>query len=79
MFGKGDQSGEERRGWPCTEKPLAHTLIPVTMFSVAEHIKCHLRCRFHPSGQNCPAYWAFLPLIVCVPSLASPADLKETY
>lgn len=36
MVGKRDQFGEERRVLPCTEKPLAHTLIPLTTFSVAQ-------------------------------------------
>lgn len=72
-----------RRGLLCTEKPLAHTLIQVTLFSVAQ-----LRSSTSTvtsgadlthQGQDCPAHWAFLPLVSPVPSLAGPAAPKETY
>jgi len=81
-FGKGDQSGEEKRGLPCTEKQLTHTFIQVAMFSVAQLSPNTLRVTsatdLTQQGQDCPAHWALLPLIIPVPSLTGPADLKET-
>lgn len=79
MVEKGDHLGEEGRGLPCTEKPLALTSCHVFSGSAeTKHIVTSGTDVTH-QGKDCPAHWASLPLVIPVPSLAGPADLKETH